>query len=51
MNAEIKAADIAYMLCRMRYDVYVTPKDVLNKVSGEQELDFYYTMLFFGGSV
>jgi hypothetical protein len=34
---------------RCRIDV--SPDDVLAKVSGEDELNFYYTMLCFGGVI
>lgn len=46
-----KATAIAYKLHELRRDIDVTPEDVLAKVSGEEELDFYYTMLFFGGRI
>lgn len=40
-----KATAIAYKLHELRRDIDVTAEDVLDKVSGEEELNFYWTML------
>ena len=46
-----KATAIAYKLHELRRDIDVTPEDVLTKVSGPDELNFYWTMLCFGGGI
>ena len=51
MDSHTKASLIADKLRNIRLDAIVTAEDVLDKVSGEEELNFYYTMLFFGGCV
>lgn len=40
-----KATAIAYKLHELRRDIDVAPEDVLDKVSGADELNFYWTML------
>jgi hypothetical protein len=42
---------IADKLRNIRLDAIVTAEDVLAKVSGEEELNFYWTMLCFGGGI
>jgi hypothetical protein len=42
---------IADTLRNIKLDAIVTAEDVLDKVSGEEELNFYWTMLCFGGVI
>lgn len=45
MDSHTKAAMIADKLRNIRLDAIVTAEDVLAKVSGVEELNFYWTML------
>lgn len=45
MDSHTKAAMIADTLRNIRLDAIVTAEDVLAKVSGVDELNFYWTML------
>lgn len=46
-----KATAIAYKLHELRRDIDVTAEDVLAKCESVNELNFYYTMLCFGGVI
>lgn len=51
MDSHTKASMIADKLRNIRLDAIVTAEDVLDKVSSEEELNFYWTMLCFGGGI
>lgn len=45
MDSHTKASMIADKLRNIRLDAIVTAEDVLDKVSGVEELDFYFSKL------
>lgn len=51
MTVHDKATAIAAKLRSIRLDVIVTAEDILDKVSSEEEFNFYWTMLCFGGGI
>lgn len=51
MDSHTKASLIADKLRNIRLDAIVTAEDVLAKCENVNELNFYWTMLCFGGVI